>query len=129
MTEHSGFLTYEVCFEATKVGFERFARAVTDLGLGVVPVPENLVSAHQSLQAGTRDRTVYVRATPGQAAQIDKALGASRIVGPRYKSPTVFDGRGTILPIYASAEDELADRKTPGAVRALADAAKAAEGG
>ena len=31
-----------------------YARAVTDLGLGVVPVPENLVSAHQSLQAAPR---------------------------------------------------------------------------
>lgn len=106
----SGKVWYEGWFKGTKASYERFGRALV----------EHDVEFKKAFQMGPGGETVtvQVKCRPAQIETFSKAL-KMRPEDFRYSSQTVFDN-GTLVPVYASPEDELADKKTVWASRVLA---------
>lgn len=96
--------TYEISFSPTTAAFARFGRAL-------VECDAQLLCSYSMPGGGSVVASIKVAP--------EKAPRLSDVVKPidfRYRSPTVFDN-GSLIPIYASAADELEDKWT---ARALA---------
>lgn len=98
-------VNYEVVFRSTKVGYERFGRAL-------VLCDVKLASAYLFGEA-----TVVAMVICEPVRAVAFALDASPI-SMKYRPPTVFDN-GTLLPMYASAEHEITGQVSPAAQRAI----------
>ncbi len=104
----TAFIHYECFFTGSKAGYERFGRALIEYG----------VRLHNTF---VLDRRATVAVLVSCKPEVANAFAEALKMRPgeiKYKPPTVFDN-GTLVAIYASAEDELADKKTEWAKRAL----------
>jgi hypothetical protein len=88
---------YEICFGTSKAAYARFGEAVIKCKTKVTDsvIMGETVVANVSISLGMENEFI-------------------RLCEPwdmKYRSPTVFD-HGTLIPLYASAEDETAGLKT-----------------
>ena len=107
-TPSDGIVVYEGWFRASAAAYARFGRALIENKV-------RLVDSYR-LDAGATP-VVLVKGTPENLKKFIHALKGGDF---KYKSPTVFDN-GTILPIYHSPEDELADKKNEWAAKLLSE--------
>ena len=70
---------------------------------------------------------LYVHVAPSLVARFAELVKCGPGFSPRYKSPTVFDN-GTLVPCFATPEDEIADRWTERAMRVKSREEKLATG-
>lgn len=94
-------VSYECCFAGTKAGYERFGRAVVEHHIKVV-------DSYRLNATPPSDVVVLVRGALKDLDAFGEAVKGSHF---KYRSPTIFDN-GTLVPIYAGPEDEIAGKKT-----------------
>lgn len=97
---------YVLSFVPSSAAYARLGRALVEHGAKLL----------DSFRVCDRDVEVMVRVHPDE---IGAFILAVKPYQWRYESGTVFDN-GTLFPLYASPEDETADRKTTAALRVLA---------
>lgn len=103
-----GSVFVKIEMNQTNVAMARFGSAVFDLGLQVTNTHQ--LSAHPRAYASAMVKVPI--------ENIDELKSYMKFANVEYQSPTYFN-RGSICPIYASPEDEIADICTPGYAKFL----------
>ena len=89
---------YEVSFDGTKASLLRYAQVLLKLNI------EHVRSCGYNPKHPRSSITALIKMAPHQLDAFKREL---KPIDVRYRSPTRFE-RGTLLPIYASAEEEVA---------------------